>query len=284
MIMVVKVVIGGGEGSTNLLSQIYHNLFNVGKFAIGCLWFWLFFCITMLFLIWKENDCFTDKKYGIIYRYSVSAIYVVLPILSLFFAMDIYDIVNPRYERFYLFVFAIELAALFYSIYFMWKLEYVRGGAILVGMAVLAAAPLLLVSPNNYRTFYLSFLCLVISIIYILNRFSQRYAPVPNMVAWGFCVAFLAQSAALLLIAGNWRYAGQMRTKYFLRVAADHNIESIDLPKLPHDHLLQADPDPNYWEYVIRDYWDLEEGEKSGVQIRWYDWYNWLNVKDNNYE
>lgn len=276
--------VGGYRKNSNVLSQIYQNFFNVGKFSIGCLWVWTFFCIIMLFLIWKENDCFTGKKYGIIYKYSVSAIYVVLPILSLFFALDIYDLVNPRYELFYLFVFAIELAALFYSIYFMWKLEYVRGGAILVGMAVLAAAPLILVSPNNYRTFYLSFICLVISIIYVLNRLSQRYAPVPGMVTWGFCVVFLAQSAALLLIAGNWRYADQMRTKYFLRIAAEHNIESIDLPKLPHDHLLQADADSNYWEYVIQDYWDLEEGEKSRVQIKWYDWYNWLNVKDNNYE
>lgn len=276
--------VGGYRGNTNLLSQIYQNIFNVGKFSIGCLWVWLFFSITMLFLIWKENDCFTGKKYGIIYRYSVSAIYVALPIVSLFFALDIYDIVNPRYELYYLLVFIIELAALFYSIYFMWKLEYIRGGAVLVGMAVLASAPLLLVSPNNYRTFYLSFLCLVISIIYVLNRLSQRYVPLPSMVAWGFCVAFLAQSVALLLIAGNWRYADQLRTKYFLRVAADHNIESIDLPKLPHDHLLQADPDSNYWEYVIQDYWDLEDGEKSGVQITWHDWYNWLNVKDNNYE
>lgn len=173
---------------------------------------------------------------------------------------------------------------LFYSNFFMWKLEYVRGGAVLVGMAVLASAPLLLVSPNNYRTFYLSFVCLVISIIYIWNRLGQRYVSLPSMVTLGFCVAFLAQSAALLLIAGNWRYADQLRTKYFLRIAADHNIESIDLPKLPHDRLLQADSDSNYWEYVIQDYWDLEEGEESGVHITWHNWYNWLNVKDNNYE
>lgn len=270
--------------NTNLLRQIYENLFNVGKFSIGCLWLWLTFCITMLFLIWKEGSCFNDKKCGSIYKYSVSAIYVIIPILSLFFALDIYEIVNPKYEIFYVVLFIIELAALFNSIYFMWKLEYVRGGAILVGMAVLATAPLLLVSPNNYRTFYLSFLCLVVSVVFVLYRLEQRHALLPKMMAWGISVAFLVQSMALLLIAGDWRYADQLRTKYFLRIAADHNIDSIDLPKLPHDHMLQADADSNYWEYVIEDYWNLEEGEKSGVQIRWYDWYNWLNVKDNNYE
>ena len=277
--------VSGYRGESRLmefLSVMCHNLYEFGKYTIGCLWFWMLFCAVMLIVIYRRRTFFTERKEKKLLCDLAIALYLCLPVLSLLFALDIYEIVNPRYTWVYVAVFGLELFGLSFAVCLLWSERRLRAGAVLVGAAMLSCAPLAVISLNNYRTFYLTYVCLAGALIYVIDRISQHWGGIKETraVSYAAGMVFLAQVAALLLIAGDWKYTDWMRNKYFRRIAADHDIVSIDLPSLPHGRLLQADTDSNYWEYVIEDYWGLDVGEKSNVQINWHDWYGWLNVKE----
>ena len=95
------------------------------------------------------------------------------------------------------------------------------------------------------------------------------------------CMSLLGMGTALAVISGEWRYGNELRMIYVERMTEENpDLREIDLPKLPNGRLLQADADDNYWSYVLKDYLGLEPDGPEIIEITWHDWYNWLDVKD----
>lgn len=79
--------------------------------------------------------------------------------------------------------------------------------------------------------------------------------------------------SCMLLVCRDWQLVESMRFKYLDRMVKEGNTEIV-LPQLPHDQLLQADADSNYWKYYT-DYM-----YKTDIHVSFAEWYVWLNNKD----
>ena len=91
----------------------------------------------------------------------------------------------------------------------------------------------------------------------------------------------LGMGIALAVISAEWRYGNELRIIYVERMTRENpKMREISLPRLPNGRLLQADADSNYWNYVLKDYRGLDPDGPEKIDITWYDWYNWLDVKD----
>lgn len=258
------------------LNRLSENILYCGRYTIGCVGIWLLISALMIYLILKEKSFCGNS---VIKRSMQLILYIAVPVISFVCILDVDQIVYPPLERIFGLFFVVEVIYLINAAVIMWKNRMWRS-AWMIGGAIVAAAPLLFVSPISPRTFYLTFFCLLGAGISALNDIvceENRWERECTLLCY---TAGLAMMVMLSVIAGDWKYADLLRMKYFERATAQkEEVNEIALPCLPHSRFLQADADSNYWEYVLKYQWGMDKDADLRVIIRWYDWYNWLNIK-----
>ena len=269
--------------SGSLIQFVQGNIEYAGRYTMDCFPVWCLLGGIMLWLI-------SQKEFGILVEIGkvkvnlkyLKIMYISVIVLTIFSSLDLSEIINPYFELFYMLVFAVEVGVLFISIFLLWQKQEYRPVSIILASAIIAAGPLMVVSPISPRTFYLTYILIAFAVICLLNIVADKLDAYRNTLTTGSVTAAVIIAAVLLVIAGDWNYCGKTRDKYVKRIIGEQGgaIQEIALPYLPHDRLLQADADSNYWGYVIKDYLGLDKDSELDIEIKWYDWYNWLNVKE----
>lgn len=279
IMFVLPSVIGKAEGNIGYrempanigagMKMIYNNGALIGRYLIGCFGIWLMWAIFIGMCSYRNKENFS------LLQRILGALSGILSGLSLIHLVALEEIITPGLTKIYFIIFLLIISFIGILGWFTFINEERKTWFWLLG-ALVSIIPMLAVSPISPRVCYLTWFCILISVI----SFMEYYISETSI---GYILALvLAMSLSLIIIGTEWKYCDELRMKYFERkIKEEPHITIIDLPKMPNERLLQADADSVYWRYVIRDYWGMEAEAPVDIVINWHSWYNWLNVKDN---
>lgn len=146
---------------------------------------------------------------------------------------------------------------------------YEKKSALLVLLAGVSAAPLLVVSPIGARTFYIPFVCLFAAAAVGLRERLEKI-PVGKASAPAVIAAVCGVLAVLGMAELDNKYCANVRESY-LAEAIENGNESVTLPLLPHQNLLNDDPNKSAWKNYIRKKYD------SDIEFSFMEWNQWYN-------
>jgi len=139
--------------------------------------------------------------------------------------------------------------------------------ALLIILACLSYAPLLIVSPIGARTFYIPFVCLFLSGMTGLKSTLEKIK-VDTTVSF-VCVAVLCCVLSVLGMAERDNsYCYQVRENY-LSQEIKKGSESVILPLLPHQNLVQDDTNRGAWTNYIKKKYGKE------IEYNFMEWNKW---------
>lgn len=268
---------GGVEGYrqvpatiVELAASIYHNGASAGRYLSGCLGVWA----ALMWGVLQENE----REKGNIVGKVLESLVIGLTGFSAVHLVALEEVIRKGTDAVYFIVFLTQLCFLLIFLGYSLKRRK-RKAALGVSGAIVSILPLMVVSPISPRVFFLSWFFLFSTALLIFEQRSEEKKRLFQCST--IRMLLLGMGIALAVISAEWRYGNELRIIYVERMTRENpKMREISLPRLPNGRLLQADADSNYWNYVLKDYLGLDPDGPEKIDITWYDWYNWLDVKD----
>lgn len=239
------------EVSMSVSSVIRTAIFNYRIFTdcmICC--FILWFLLTAILLPLKKN-LFRNKAVDTI----ITFILIALPCYSLMYDFFIKEFVTPDFHIKTLLniglltLYFISIAIIFIKKYIATKEKHVLYSAIAYALGLISFAPLLIVTPIGARTFYLPFICFVISTFILISNTKTDIFNNKNAILTSVML-LICLLTSLTFIFYDVKSSEITRNNY-LTEEIKHNPDQITIPLLPHQELIHEDDSLTHWGYFF---------------------------------
>ncbi|MCD7826976.1 MAG: DUF6056 family protein [Clostridiales bacterium] len=265
------------ESISGLLSQAVKNYRLIAADFAQYFFLWAVLSAAYLILI---NKFLIKKHTGGIVKAALTFSRVIIaayPVFSLIYSLVFKSAIEfPRtYLRYFL---CISLGLYATTLTFASVLVLInkdieihgKATPILFFLSAVSILPLLAVSPIGARTFYITYVCLLLAGIITVGKYIPKININKGMLQAVCITALCCVSFALVMAEKDNSYASSVRLSY-LKSEIESGSESVTLPLLPHGNLAHDDSNEGAWNSYI------EKNYGTSISYNFIEWNSWYN-------